>query len=172
MSFKKSVSSRYLLFLLLFPLLVLRDGGAEEKGVWTWIDGGLECPLCGDGVGTAEHALGECESSRGARVEGMKELDELLWGWGDIKELQNQGELHTIERGDHHGRFEVARELWKDWKRWGRAKGFARKEAEWVWGLEGHTIAPVWPALAHEWLGVGPAKAPLKVGVMLGKLKN
>ena len=60
--------------------LVLRDGGAEEKGVWTWREEGVECPLCEDRVGTAEHALGECESTREARVEGMRELDELLWG--------------------------------------------------------------------------------------------
>jgi hypothetical protein len=154
--------------------LVLRDAGAEEKGVWTWREGGVECPLCHDGVGSVEHALADCERVRGAREAGMRELDELLRGWGDIMEPQGGEERIIIERGENHGKMVVERKRWEDWETWGRAKGYVREGqvAEWVWGLEGCTIAPVWPALCHEWLGVGPKKAPLKVGVMMGKHRN
>ena len=151
--------------------LVLRDGAAEEKGIWTWEEAGVVCPLCEEEAGTAEHALGRCKCTREARSEGVRELDELLWGWGDIKEEQNLERL-TIERGAHHGRFKVERERWENWKHCGRLKGFRGREADWVWGLEGHTIAPAWTVLIHKWLGVGPKKPPLTCGVMLGAQRN
>ena len=163
--------------------LVKRDGGAEEKGVWKWREGGVECPLCKEGVGSAEHALAECVSSREARDAGLRELDELLWGWGDIVEGGDQGEQVALERGAQRGKLAVGEARWADWVGWGRAKGFssAGEVADWVWGLEGHTIAPAWPTVCREWLGVGPMgaryglgpkKPPLKVGVMLGKSTN
>ena len=56
-----------------FPVpmnIVLRDAEAEEKEVWTWKGGGVECPLCESAVGAVEHAMSECEVFEGSERGG------------------------------------------------------------------------------------------------------